>query len=81
MAPTNLQLVRWLLCAFSIFLPYEAEVGLAEIEVRRFPHFLQCDQKWGSDLMGEVNCSVVTCPGAKIGRDTVCRQGEMHSVQ
>jgi hypothetical protein len=64
-----------LLNAYSIALLYAITAGPAENKAIDFPHFLQCDHRWGSDLMGEENCSVKTCPGAVIGRDKVCRQG------
>ena len=40
-----------------------------------YPYFRQCDPQWGSDRMGLQNCSIHTCAGATLGRDTVCNEG------
>lgn len=41
----------------------------------KFPLFRQCDAKWANDLMGLKTCTAASCPGATIGRDTICHQG------
>ena len=41
----------------------------------KFPLFRQCDPKWAGDLMGLKTCTTASCPGARIGRDTICHQG------